>query len=161
MVHRFEPSVGRIVRRWGWSSPVAGGIVGLGVLSGVDGASAATAVGWGLATVVVGLGGVTLRDYWLRFWTIEVSARGVRAVSPRAEHEVTWSEISALDESYHGGSWTVEWGGDDIFAPQSFTISLNAYPADDASRLVALLRAGVKRPGVVTFCGASAPSPSR
>ena len=156
MIHRFEPSAGGIARRWGATSPIAGLVVGLGVYFGDGGAGLASAVALGAATTVVGFAFVFLRDYRLRFWTVEISEAGVRAVSRQTEHVVGWAEIIALDESYHGDSWTIEWVKEQTLAPhylapESLTISLNAYEPHEAARLVELLRSGVKQFGILEF----------
>ncbi|MEM6325775.1 MAG: hypothetical protein AAF791_01520 [Bacteroidota bacterium] len=163
MTQRFEPEIRGLLRRRALPSPIAGMVVGLGIYYGDRGASLSTAVWWGIGTTLAAFAFAFLRDYWLRLWTVEVSDAGIRAVSPKAEYVVRWNEMTALDESYHGDSWTIEWGEEQTkaphyLAPESLTIALNAYSPPEADRLTQMLRARVKQYGISSKYSVASPA---
>lgn len=165
MVYRFEPDVGQLARQWGWAGVVAGLLLGL-ILHFAEGAELPKAIGWGAGGGVATFAFAFLRDVWFRFWTVEISDRGVRAVRGSTEYNVEWSEIIALNESYHGDSWTIEWGTEQTLAPhylapESLSFALSAYAPLEATRLVELLRTGVKQFGVLEFTESGVALPAR
>ena len=166
MALRFEPDALGLARRCAWPSPIAGAVVALGVYFGDGDSSLSMALAWGGAMTVAAFTFVFLRDFWLRFWTVEVSAAGIHAVSRQTEHEVKWEDVVSFEESYHGDSWKVQWGRDErgeprYLASESLTLSLAAYAPEEAALLVESLRSGVGRSGVLGTdkFGASQPAP--
>jgi hypothetical protein len=165
MTYRFEPSVGKLGRQWAWAAVVAGLILGLGFYF-AEGTEMSEAVAWGVGGGVASFAFAFLRDYWLHFWTVEISEDGVRAVRGGTEYVVPWGDIIALNESHHGESWTIKWGKEQTLAPhylapESLSIAVNAYTPSEAARLVELLRSGVREFGILEFSKSGVALPTR
>jgi len=126
-------------------------VVAFGLYFGDFDYSVTTIAALSVGMTLLGFAFVFGRDYWQRFWTIEIDESGVRAVSRQTEYVVKWEEIKALNQSYHGDSWTVEWEGERPFFKESVTISLNAYESEQGTRLIQLLHLGIKHFGVLDF----------